>query len=156
MVLTISGVKHLEKRVHFIDSRNQVIGRNIANKVRQEIDCVVAAVENRVHDAILTPMDSVVKARVEMAVKFMTGLSERGRHSVVRNPYHRDFSGNMEIRPLMAASSRMDSIINPDRNDEAIVKTSRTPKCRREIELCAANAHSSKIFFSNLSTVVPL
>ena len=118
VLLTISGVKRLERTVHFFDSHNQVIGRNIANKIRKEIDCVVAAVENRAHDAILTAMDSVVIPRVEMAVKSMTGLSERGRNSVSRNPYHREFSGNMAIRPLRAASSRMDSIINQDRNDE--------------------------------------
>ena len=54
-------------------SPSQVIKRKITNKVRKEIDSVVAAIENWVHDAILTAMDDLVTPRVEMAVKSISG-----------------------------------------------------------------------------------
>ena len=41
-------------------------------------------VENRMHDAILTPMDKVVIPRVEMAVRSITGLSGHGPNGVDR------------------------------------------------------------------------
>ena len=74
--------------------------------------------KNRVHGAILTSMDNVVTHRVEMAVRFITGLSGRGTNSVVENLDHWDFSGNMENTPLKTASSRVDLNIDQDRNDE--------------------------------------
>ena len=53
----------------------QVIEIIIANSVRQEVDRVFAAVENRVPETILTEMDNVVKLRLEMALRSVTALS---------------------------------------------------------------------------------
>ena len=59
-------------------SHTPVTETNIANRVRDEVDGVVAAFENRVHDEIATVMDNVFILRVEMAVRSVTGLSGRG------------------------------------------------------------------------------
>ena len=66
------------------------------------------AVENRVHDAILTSMYDVVKPRVEMAVSSITGSSRGIPSSMVHNPDQGDFSGNTEHTPLMLAPRRVD------------------------------------------------
>ena len=93
----------------------------------KKVDGVVAAVGNRVYDAISTAMDKVVLLRVEMAVRSVSGSSARSisgwnqslrPNSVVQNPDQRDFSGNMENNPVMTASSRKDSNINLDRKDK--------------------------------------
>ena len=42
---------------------------NIADNIGKDVDNAVMAVENRVHDAILTAMDNVVIPRVEMTVR---------------------------------------------------------------------------------------
>ena len=55
-------------------SRDQVTEKDISNRVRKEVDSAPAAVENQVHDGILTAMDSVVIPKVESAVKSMIGL----------------------------------------------------------------------------------
>ena len=90
----------------------------MANKVRSEVDNAVKAVENRIYDAILTAMDNVKTATVEMAVRSITELSGRGPNSVVQNPDQSDFSGNMEIILLVAASSRAYLNINRNKHDE--------------------------------------
>ena len=54
-------------------SHNQVIEKNIAGRVRKDVDNVVAAIEKQVHDAISTAMDSLVMPRVEMAERSITG-----------------------------------------------------------------------------------
>ena len=56
-------------------SQAQVIEKNITDKIRKEVDHAVMAVENRVHDAILTAMDNVVILLVEMAVRSITESS---------------------------------------------------------------------------------
>ena len=48
-------------------SKNQVIGRNIADRTRKKLDTTDTAVENWNHDSILTTVDHVVIPRVEMA-----------------------------------------------------------------------------------------
>ena len=57
----------------------QVIDRSVANKNKRKVDSVVAAVENRFHDAILTAIDSVVQPRVEMTARSTTGSSGQGQ-----------------------------------------------------------------------------
>ena len=75
-------------------------------------------VANGMHDAILTAMDNVVIPRVEKAVRSIAQSSGRGRSSVVQKPDRWDSTGSTENTPLMSASSRIDSNIDPDRNDE--------------------------------------
>ena len=82
------------------------------------MDSVVAAVENRVHDAILTAIDSVVIPRVEMAVGSITRYSGHVPSSVHGYPVQRNFSWNMEDTPLLMAFSRADLNINCSGNDE--------------------------------------
>ena len=71
--------------------QDQVIEKNIADKIRKEVDGALMSVENRVHDAMLTAMDNVVIPRIEMAVRSITESSGRGPNSTVRNSDQRDF-----------------------------------------------------------------
>ena len=75
-------------------SHDQEIERNITERIGKEWDSAIVTVESLVYDAILTWMDNVVISRVEMAVRFITVLSGRGRNSVVLNLDQRDFSVN--------------------------------------------------------------
>ena len=53
-----------------------------------------------------------------MAVRSITGSSRQGPNSMVQNPDRRDFTGNTENTLLMSASSRLDSNVDQDRDDE--------------------------------------
>ena len=75
-------------------------------------------VESRLHDAILTAMDSVVIPHFEMAVRSITESSGSGPSSVVQNPDRWDFGGNTENTRLMSASSRIDLKVDQDKNDD--------------------------------------
>ena len=99
-------------------SQNQVIGSNTDEKIRDAVDNAVIAVENCMHDAILTALNNVVISRVEMAVRSITGSSGNGPNSIVQNPDQRDFTGNTENTPLRLASSRLDLNIEKDEIDE--------------------------------------
>ena len=70
---------------------DQGFGKNIADKIRKEVDNAIMVVENRVHDGILAAMDNVIIPRVEMAVKSIIESSGRGAGSMVQNPDQRDF-----------------------------------------------------------------
>ena len=115
VLMTISGLKRLCRTVWVRISAIQILEKNVANKVEKKGE---SAVENRVHDTILTALDNVVIPRIEMGLKSITGSSRRGPNSVVQNPDQRNFWGNMEKTPLMTASSRTDSNINQYRNYE--------------------------------------
>ena len=86
----------------------QVIEKNLAERVRREVDSVVAVVENRFHDAILTPMDSVVIATVEKTVSSLTGSSGHRPKNAGQNFGRRNVSGKEEFTPLKTASSCKD------------------------------------------------
>ena len=101
-------------------SHNQDVERSFANGFRSEVDSVVAAVKNRVFDAILTALDNVTKLKVEMAVRSITVSSERGKNIVVQYHDQRDFSKSMKNPPLMTAFTQADSKINHARNDETL------------------------------------
>ena len=64
--------EHFER---FVDSasQNQVIGSNTDEKNRDAVDTAVNAVENLMHDAILTAINDVIIPRVAIAVKLITG-----------------------------------------------------------------------------------
>ena len=70
--------------------------KNIADKVRREVDEVITLVEIRVQDAVLTAMENLVICRVELAMKSVDASSGRGMDSVVLDPDRRVFSGNIE------------------------------------------------------------
>ena len=99
-------------------SHNQVIEQFIACRIRKQVNSVVAAVENRFHDAISTAMDYLIIPKIEISVRSVLESSERGANGIVQNPVNREFSAVMENTPLMTASSRTDLIIDQDRNDE--------------------------------------
>ena len=99
-------------------SQNQVKANNIGNKIRRAVGNVVFAVENRMHDAILTAMSKVVIPRVKTAMRSITGSVGHGPNSDVQNPDRRVLLGSVDNTPPMSASSRLDLKINQDRNDE--------------------------------------
>ena len=65
----------------------QFVERNIAVRARKELDSVVAAVKNRINDAILTWMDNVFIPGVEIAIRSIAGSSGNGPNNVFQNPY---------------------------------------------------------------------
>ena len=72
-------------------SQNQVIEIIIEDKIREAVNEAVLAIENRMHDAILTAMHKVVIPRDDMAVKSITGSSRHEPNSEVQNPNRRKF-----------------------------------------------------------------
>ena len=98
-------------------SQNQVIGNNTDDRSRDVVDSAVIAVENLMHDAILTAMNDVVIPRVEIAVRSITGSSGNGRNSIFQNTDQRDFTGKTENTPLRSASTRLDLNIYQDIKD---------------------------------------
>ena len=52
--------------------------KNIANKVRSEVDSVMTVVETRVQDAVLTAVENLPIPGVELAMKSVYASSERG------------------------------------------------------------------------------
>ena len=73
------------------ETHNHVIGRNIGNRYRKEVDSVNAAIESQVHDAILTAIDNVVTPSVEMAVRLIIRSTRHRPNTVVQNLDQRDF-----------------------------------------------------------------
>ena len=66
--------------------QNQVLGNNIADKIRKAVDNIVKAVKNRMHDAILTAKGNVAIPPIEMALRSITGSSRYGPNSALQNP----------------------------------------------------------------------
>ena len=69
------------------------------------VDSAVMTVENRMHEAIFTAMESGVIPRVEMAVRSFANSSGRGPSKVIHNPDREDFTENTENTSLMSTSS---------------------------------------------------
>ena len=84
-------------------SQNQVIGSNTDDRIRNEVDSAVFAVENCTHNPIFTSMNVI--PGVEMAVRSVTGSSGNVPNSIVQNPDRKDFTGNTETTPLRSAFS---------------------------------------------------
>ena len=78
-----SGCHRNIERIVDNASQNQVIGNNTDDRIRDAVDSAVIAVENRMHDAILTAVNDGVIPRVEMAVISITGSSGNGPNSIV-------------------------------------------------------------------------
>ena len=99
-------------------SQNQFMGSNTDDKVRNAVDNIIIAVENLMHDAIITAMNYVVIPRVEMAVRSITGASGNEPSNIFQKPDRSDFAGNTKTTPLKSASSRLDSKIEQDEVDD--------------------------------------
>ena len=78
-----------QKNVHSLEKRT--IGT-----VHSEVDSVMAGVETREHDAIMTAVKSLVILRVTIAMKLVNASSRRDIDSVVPDPDQVYFSGNIE------------------------------------------------------------
>ena len=104
------------KIVHFIEKDSD-------DKIRKAIVIAVMTVRNRMHDAIWTAMDSLVKPGVEMAVSSITESSGRRPSSVVQNPYQTDLLGVTQNTPLMSASSLIALNFDQDRNQDIFDQT---------------------------------
>ena len=52
--------------------QDQILEKNIDDKIRKAVDHAVMIVENRVHNALLTTMDNAVIPRVVMVVRSIT------------------------------------------------------------------------------------
>ena len=77
------------------ERQNQVIENHIDNQITRAVSSAVMTVGNRTHDAILTAVDNVVIARVEMAVKSITGSTGHRINSEVQNPDRENFVWNI-------------------------------------------------------------
>ena len=78
-------------RLENSERQNQVIENHIDGEITRAVSSAVMTVENRTHDAILTAIDNVVIARVEMAVKSITGSTGHWINSEVQNPDRENF-----------------------------------------------------------------
>ena len=76
-------------------SQDQLIGKKIADSIKEGVDNDVTAVETRVLDAIFRAMDNVVITRMEISVRSMTGSSGGGPKNVFQNPKTKFSSGNI-------------------------------------------------------------
>ena len=106
------------ERVDNSECESQVIEINISNEITRAVIIAVMAVENCMHDSILTSIDKMVVPRGEMAVKSVTGSTGQGTISEIQNLNRRDFLGNIGNTPLTPASSRLVLDNEIDRNDE--------------------------------------
>ena len=73
------------------ERQNQGIENHIDDQITRAFDSAVMTFENRKHDAILTTIDKMVIARVEMAVKSITGSTGHRTNSEVPNPDRENF-----------------------------------------------------------------
>ena len=55
----------------------QILERYVTHRVFRDVDNAVATVETRVNVAVLAAMDSLIKSRVESAIKPVNTLSGR-------------------------------------------------------------------------------
>ena len=94
--------------------KNQVLGSETEDRIRNAVNSDVIGAENHIQDAILTAMHNVVILRVEIAVKLMKCSSRIGPNSMVRILIEKDFRANTGKTPLRLASSRLDSNIEQD------------------------------------------
>ena len=81
---------------------------NIVSRVRSEVDSGLTTVENRVQDAVLAAIESLVILRVELATRSSNAPSGINSDGNVLEPDQRDFSANIEGLH-MTASSRTNS-----------------------------------------------
>ena len=73
--------------------QNQIIGKNLDNKIGKRVRNAVRTVKNRMHGSFST---ATVTSRVELAVRSITGSSGHGTSSAVQNSDRRNSIGNTE------------------------------------------------------------
>ena len=106
------------RRLDNSERQNQVIDNHIDDQITRAVSSAVMIVENCTQDAILTAIDKVVIARVEMVVKSITGSTGHRINSEVQNPDRKNFVWNIRNFPIMLASSWLDLDNELNRNDE--------------------------------------
>ena len=123
------------------NARNdQVIERKIADRFKKETENAVTGVENWVHDAILTTKDNVIKPRVEMAARPMTGSSGRRPNSVTQNLDQSVFSGDMEnTRSRRLLAGQIQTLIKVGMMRLVMLKISRTVTFRHSGLILSGN-----------------
>ena len=84
----------------------QILERNITGRIRNQVDNVVATVETRVHEAILSALESLVNQKVDLAIKLVNLSSRRDPESFLLDPDRKDFSRNFEGLQLTASSRK--------------------------------------------------
>ena len=77
------------------ERQNQGIENHIDDQTTRAVDSAVMIFENRRHDAILTAIDNVVIARVEMAVKSITGSTGHRINCEIQNRDREHFVWNI-------------------------------------------------------------
>ena len=90
---------------------------NFSDRMRSDVNNVVATVVTRVLDAVLTAMDSLIIPKLELAMKLVKALSRRGPASLLFELDQRDFSANLEGFQ-MTASSKLNENTDINRIDE--------------------------------------
>ena len=95
-------------QVNFPQADMHTLEENKVSKVRSDADSVMTTVENRVQDAVLNAVESLVVSRVELALKSANASSGRSVDGNVLEPDQRDLSGNIESLQ-MTDSSRINS-----------------------------------------------
>ena len=94
------------------------LDKNIASKVRSEVNCAMTKVKTRVQDAVSTAIESLVILKVELAMKSANASSERNLNGNVLEPDHKDFPGNIDGLQMMASSRiNSDTKINETRGN---------------------------------------
>ena len=81
--LQANGRHEDSERIADSASRNQVLGSNFDDRIRDAVHSAVITVDNHMQDAILTPMNNIVIPRVEMAVRWISGASGNEPNSIV-------------------------------------------------------------------------
>ena len=80
--------------------QKEIKGNFIEDTIKKAVDTAILTVKNRMHGPIVTAIDIVVIARLEMAIRSITGSSRHGLIFAVQNPDREDFIGNTENTPL--------------------------------------------------------
>ena len=78
--------------------------KNISLKLRIEVENVVATVESRVDEAILSAMDCLVMSRMELAMRPVGVFSAPNRSNVVLDFDQRDSLGDTNDLHMTASS----------------------------------------------------
>ena len=94
----------------------QALERSIIDRVRSEVDSKVATVERRVHDEMLSSMESFVIPRVHLAIKSVNASYGQDAEKFILDPDERIFSGNIESLQL-TTWNRINSNPNLNRVD---------------------------------------
>ena len=120
---TYSDIASNPTLIYYPQAYVHTLEENIVSKVQSGEDNVMTPVGTRVEDAILTAIENVVTASVELAVMSANAPSEPSNDGNVLEPNQGDFLGNTEgLR--VTASSRINSRTDINRIDKTRGKIS--------------------------------